>query len=137
MQAKIRAGTYSEQRVNPDTLEGAHRKKRALKEERLARVMEGREGRDEFGASSARHKKKTGGMSNREKDKKKNLPLAARLKKVRASSARVCFHLSNSGQVGGLSAFYSLAHYARTSHQRVVELASTCARTRARAAAVR
>jgi hypothetical protein len=81
-QAKIRAGTYSEQRVNPDTLEGAHRKKRALKEERLARVMEGREGRDEFGASSARHKKKTGGKSNREKDKKKNLPLAARLKKV-------------------------------------------------------
>ncbi len=37
----------------------------------------GREGRD-FGARSSLKKKKTGGLSNREKDKRKRLPFAAR-----------------------------------------------------------
>eukprot|EP00976_Prorocentrum_cordatum_P056243 1134599-Prorocentrum_minimum.AAC.3 len=36
-----------------------------------------------FGAASMRHKKKTGGLSNKEKEHKKNLPLAVRLRKVR------------------------------------------------------
>jgi hypothetical protein len=36
------------------------------------------------------------------------------------------FLLLNSGQVGRLSTLYSLVHYARTSHQRVVVLASKC-----------
>ena len=48
-------------------------------------MYEGREDR-EFGAASDRHKKQTGGPSNREKEKKKNLPLAARMHKVRLSS---------------------------------------------------
>lgn len=38
----------------------------------------GREGRDSFSAKSGLKKKKTGGMSNREKDKRKRLPFAAR-----------------------------------------------------------
>ena len=37
------------------------------------------------------------------------------------------FYYFNSGQVGGLSTVYSLVHCSRTSHQRVVELASTSA----------
>jgi protein SDA1 len=49
---------------------------RADKEERLASVMEGREGR-EFGAKSRIKKAKTGGLSNREKQKRKNLPMGA------------------------------------------------------------
>lgn len=44
----------------------------------------GREGRESFGAKSGLKKKKSGGLSNREKDKRKRLPFAAR-----------------SGQVGG------------------------------------
>jgi len=39
------------------------------------------------------------------------------------------FLLLNSGQVAGLSTRYSVTHYAGTSHQRVVALASTSART--------
>ena len=38
----------------------------------------GREGREGFGAKSGLKKKKTGGLSNREKDKRKRLPFAAR-----------------------------------------------------------
>jgi len=48
-----------------------------------------------------------------------------------------CFHYLISRQVGGLSIFHCLTHYARTSHPRVVVLASTSARTRAWATAVR
>jgi hypothetical protein len=43
-----------------------------------AAAATGREGRGEFGARSNLKKKKTGGLSNREKDKRKNLPFAAR-----------------------------------------------------------
>ena len=67
----------SDRRVDPDSLLGTH-KVRADKAARLARVMEGREGREEFGASAKRHKKKSGGTSNKEKAKRKLLPLAAR-----------------------------------------------------------
>ena len=47
----------------------------------------GREGR-EFGAKSQLHKKKTGGLSNREKDKRKRLPLAARSGQARKRQER-------------------------------------------------
>jgi protein SDA1 len=47
--------------------------------------MAGREERGEFGSSQERKNKKTGGKSNKEKAKKKNLPLAAR---VRAAHKR-------------------------------------------------
>ena len=64
-----------EHAVNPMDLLGKKRG-RADKEERLASVMEGREGR-EFGAKSRIKKAKTGGLSNREKQKRKNLPMGA------------------------------------------------------------
>ncbi len=48
-------------------------KSRKDKAERMASVLEGREGR-EFGAAASRKKQKTGGMSNKQKAKKKNLP---------------------------------------------------------------
>ena len=51
--------------MDPAALTGRH-KGRASKEERLARVHEGREGR-EFGAAAARKKQKTGGTSNKQK----------------------------------------------------------------------
>ncbi|ACO63536.1 predicted protein [Micromonas commoda] len=49
------------------------------KETRVASVMAGREDRGEFGASQARKNKKSGGTSNVEKKKRKNMPLAARV----------------------------------------------------------
>lgn len=76
MELKERLGVMSEHRVNPDDLRGSH-KYRKDKEERMAAVLAGREGR-EFGAKSSLKKNKTGGLSNREKDRRKRLPLAAR-----------------------------------------------------------
>ncbi|CAG9463549.1 unnamed protein product [Pedinophyceae sp. YPF-701] len=77
------AERIAERRVDAAELEGVH-KRRKTKEERLASVMEGREGREEFGAASARRKKKTGGagLSNREKQKRKVVPLAARMAQI-------------------------------------------------------
>lgn len=49
----------AERRVRAEDLEGPS-KRRKTKEERMASVLEGREGRDGFGASSGRRKKKTG-----------------------------------------------------------------------------
>ena len=49
-----------------------------------ARVCAGREDREEYTAASARKKRKAGGLSNREKEHKKALPLAARLSQARA-----------------------------------------------------
>jgi protein SDA1 len=69
-------GTITERRVDPSTLLGKH-KARKDKAERMAMVLEGREGR-EFGAAAARKKKKAGGLSNKQKAKRKNLPDAAR-----------------------------------------------------------
>lgn len=57
-------------RVNPATLLGKRRGK-ADKAERMASVMAGRAGREEFGSSVGRKKQKTGGMSNVQKNKKK------------------------------------------------------------------
>ena len=74
----LNGGVHSaDRRVDPDSLLGTH-KVRSDKAARLARVMEGREGRGEFGSAADRHKKKSGGSSNKEKDKRKQLPLAAR-----------------------------------------------------------
>eukprot|EP00890_Picochlorum_soloecismus_P002101 jgi/Picsp_1/2892/NSC_01117-R1_protein len=83
--AEIEADTYielqdkraklHEQAVNPSDLLGKRRGKQT-KEERLATVMEGREGR-EFGAKSRVKKAKTGGLSNKEKLKRKKLPMRA------------------------------------------------------------
>jgi protein SDA1 len=58
-------------------------KKRKDKAERLASVMKGREGREAFGARASLKKKKTGGMSEREKQRKKALPVAARIQQLR------------------------------------------------------
>lgn len=41
--------------------------------------MAGREGRDKFGGATGRKKQKTGGLSEKEKQKKKAMPIAARL----------------------------------------------------------
>ncbi len=57
--------TAADRRVDPAALTGRH-KGRSSKEERLAKVHEGREGRD-FGAAAARKKQKTGGTSNKQK----------------------------------------------------------------------
>jgi protein SDA1 len=70
-------GSNADRRVDPDSLLGTHHV-RADKESRLARVHEGREGRPGFGSAAARHKKKVGGSSNKEKNKVKALPFAAR-----------------------------------------------------------
>lgn len=45
-------------------------------------VAAGREGREGFGAASGLKKKKTGGTSNREKAKRKNMPAAARVRQI-------------------------------------------------------
>ena len=45
-------------------------------------VVAGREGREGFGAASGLKKKKTGGTSNREKAKRKNMPAAARVRQI-------------------------------------------------------
>lgn len=66
----------------------AARKKRAHdKESRLSTVMAGREGRS-FGASSGMKKSKTGGLSEREKQRKKAMPLAARKKNIANRTSR-------------------------------------------------
>lgn len=64
-----------ERALDPASLE-ARRRGRQDKEARLAKVMEGREGR-QFGAAAARHKRKTGGLSNKQSQKRKAMPLAA------------------------------------------------------------
>eukprot|EP00887_Chlorella_sp_A99_P007365 scaffold2.g7365.t1 len=84
---QARLGVANEQRVNPDDLLGRHKYRRD-KEERLKSVLEGREGRLEFGAKSRLAKKKTGGLSNREKAKRKRLPMAARAGQARKRQER-------------------------------------------------
>ena len=70
-----------ERRVDPDSLLG-HARGRRDKAARMASVMEGREGR-EFGAAAGKRKAKAGGLSNREKQKRKAMPLAARSAQAR------------------------------------------------------
>lgn len=66
---------------------GRH-KKRKTKEERLASVMEGREGREAFGARSKLKKQKQAGLSEREKQRKKAMPIAARIQQLKNRSTK-------------------------------------------------
>ncbi|XP_057949408.1 uncharacterized protein LOC131144652 [Malania oleifera] len=71
-------------RVDPAKLEVNVRKKLS-KEERLALVRAGREERGKYQARAAVKQKKTGGLSNRQKEHKKAMPLAAKRSKVAKS----------------------------------------------------
>lgn len=51
-------------------------------------MMEGREGREAFGARSKLKKKKTGGMSERQKQRQKAMPIAARVQQLRNRSTK-------------------------------------------------
>ncbi|KAF8378179.1 hypothetical protein HHK36_029516 [Tetracentron sinense] len=74
----------SVKRVDPAQLEINVRKKLS-KEERLALVRAGREDRGKYQARAAVKQKKTGGSSNRQKEHKKAMPLAAKRSKVARS----------------------------------------------------
>ncbi|GMH43585.1 hypothetical protein BSKO_11507 [Bryopsis sp. KO-2023] len=76
----------SEEKVVPGSLMGKRRGKPS-KAERVAEIMKGREG-SEFKSSSNLKKKKTGGTSNKEKSKKMDLPLAARMNQAKNRMAR-------------------------------------------------
>ncbi|KAG6545723.1 hypothetical protein Mapa_012684 [Marchantia paleacea] len=71
----------SGRRVDPGVLE-AHVKRRMEKDERVAMVKAGREDRTPYSSRTATKQKKTGGMSNKQKNKRKALPLAAVRSKV-------------------------------------------------------
>ncbi|XP_062092307.1 uncharacterized protein LOC133798125 [Humulus lupulus] len=68
-------------RVDPANLE-AHVRKKLSKEERLAMVKMGREDRGKYQSRTAVKQKKTGGLSNRQKEHKKAMPLAAKRDKI-------------------------------------------------------
>lgn len=68
-------------RVDGAMLE-AHIRKKLNKDERLALVRAGREERGKYYARTAVKQKKTGGLSNRQKEHKKKMPLAAKRDKV-------------------------------------------------------
>ncbi|XP_068665016.1 uncharacterized protein [Aristolochia californica] len=74
----------SMKRVDPAKLE-AHIRRKLSKEERLALVKAGREDRGKYQARAAIKQKKTGGLSNRQKEHKKAMPLAAKRAKVSRS----------------------------------------------------
>ncbi|PSR84806.1 hypothetical protein CEY00_Acc32784 [Actinidia chinensis var. chinensis] len=74
----------SAKRVDPAKLE-AYVKKKLSKEERLALIRAGREERGKYQARAAVKQKKTGGSSNRQKEHKKAMPLAAKRAKVARS----------------------------------------------------
>lgn len=83
MRRMLRAADKSAQadrRVDPDALAAVGVKRAHDKASRVASIMAGREDRGVFGAAKDRKNKKAGGTSNVEKAKKKNLPLAARVK---------------------------------------------------------
>ncbi|CAL9073749.1 unnamed protein product [Musa textilis] len=70
--------------VDPAMLE-VHIKRKLSKDERLALVRAGREDRGKYQARTAVKQKKTGGLSNRQKEHKKKMPLAAKRAKVARS----------------------------------------------------
>ncbi|XP_027096881.2 uncharacterized protein [Coffea arabica] len=74
----------SAKRVDAAKLEANIRKK-MTKEERLALIRAGREERGKYQARTAIKQKKTGGLSNRQKEHKKAMPLAAKRAKVSRS----------------------------------------------------
>ncbi|KAI4347700.1 hypothetical protein L6164_008486 [Bauhinia variegata] len=71
-------------RVDAAKLE-VHVRKKLSKDERLALVRAGREERGTYQARRAVKQKKTGGLSNRQKEHKKKMPLAAKREKVSKS----------------------------------------------------
>ncbi|XP_020700433.2 LOW QUALITY PROTEIN: protein SDA1 homolog [Dendrobium catenatum] len=75
----------STKRLDPAKLE-AHIRSKLSKEERLALVRAGKEDRGQYQARAAVKQKKTGGLSNRQKQHKKAMPLAA--KRDRAARSR-------------------------------------------------
>ncbi|XP_061350281.1 uncharacterized protein LOC133295455 isoform X2 [Gastrolobium bilobum] len=78
------ADQLSLKRVDGTMLE-AHVRKKLSKDERLALVRAGREERGKYYARTAVKQKKTGGLSNRQKEHKKKMPLAAKRGKVARS----------------------------------------------------
>ncbi|KAL1223936.1 hypothetical protein V5N11_012852 [Cardamine amara subsp. amara] len=66
----------SKKRVDPAKLE-AHIRHKLTKEQRLELVKAGREDRGKYKSKAAVKQKKTGGSSNKQKEHKKNMPLAA------------------------------------------------------------
>ncbi|KXZ52362.1 hypothetical protein GPECTOR_10g996 [Gonium pectorale] len=81
-----RLSAIGESKVAATDLVGKH-KARKDKAARLASVLEGREGREKFGARSGLKKKKTAGLSEREKQRKKVMPMAARVAQIRRRNA--------------------------------------------------
>ncbi|XP_006394895.2 protein SDA1 homolog [Eutrema salsugineum] len=71
----------SKKRVDPAKLE-AHIRHKLTKEERMELVKAGREDRGKYKSKTAIKQKKSGGSSNRQKEHKKNMPLAAVRSKV-------------------------------------------------------
>ncbi|PON42318.1 Sda [Parasponia andersonii] len=80
------ADQISVKRVDPTKLE-AHVRRKLSKEERLALVRAGREDRERYQSRTAMKQKKTGGSSNRQKEHKKAMPLAAKKAKIARSQA--------------------------------------------------
>lgn len=70
-----------EEKVEPGSLMGKRRGKPS-KMERVSSILKGREG-NEFKSASSIKKKKAGGTSNKEKMKRMDLPLAARVKQAK------------------------------------------------------
>ncbi|GIM11973.1 hypothetical protein Vretimale_15407, partial [Volvox reticuliferus] len=83
---KERLAAIGESKVHAEDLVGRH-KARKDKAARLASVLEGREGREKFGARSGLKKKKTAGLSEREKQRRKAMPMAARVAQIRRRNA--------------------------------------------------
>ncbi len=83
------AAWCTSQTLYPCVLSGVTGRHKARKDKaaRLASVLEGREGREKFGARSGLKKKKTAGFSEREKQRKKAMPMAARLAQIRRRNA--------------------------------------------------
>ncbi|GLC55364.1 hypothetical protein PLESTB_000976900 [Pleodorina starrii] len=86
MAMRERLAAIGEAKVQATDLVGRH-KARKDKAARLASVLEGREGREKFGARSSLKKKKTAGLSEREKQRKKVMPMAARVAQIRRRNA--------------------------------------------------
>ncbi|XP_038994068.1 protein SDA1 homolog [Hibiscus syriacus] len=84
-------------RVDPSKLE-AHVRLKLNKEERLALVKAGREDRAQYQARTAIKQKKTGGLSNRQKEHKKFMPLAAKKAKAQRSRQEKNKKRSHSGK---------------------------------------
>lgn len=74
----------SAKRLDASKLE-AHIKMKMNKEQRLELVKAGREDRGKYQARAAVKQKKTGGLSNRQKEHKKVMPFAAKKSKVKRS----------------------------------------------------